>query len=172
MTGGTGTGTRAYITCPAAGKTGTTDNFSDAWFVGFTPRLSTAVWVGYPDAQRPMTSVARCRLGQRRFAADEIWGKFMGKAIGNKCHDFPEPKTPFQGKAFFGKYGSQGKKEGSKYEADDKDYTEGKKKKKSDGGGNDRAEPKKPATPEPEPAPAPEPEPAPPASPDGGANPG
>lgn len=172
VTGGTGTGSRAYFTCPAAGKTGTTDSFRDAWFVGFAPRLSTAVWVGYPDAQRPMTSVAGVGSVNGGSLPTTIWGKFMGKAIGNKCRDFPEPKTPFQGKAFSGKYGSQGKKEGSKYEADDKDYTEGKKKKKSDGGGNDRAEPKKPATPEPEPAPAPAPEPAPPASPDGGANPG
>ena len=43
---------RAQIGCPAAGKTGTTDDFTDAWFVGFTPRLSTAVWVGYADATR------------------------------------------------------------------------------------------------------------------------
>ena len=47
-----GTGRRPPIGCPAAGKTGTTDEFTDAWFVGFTPRLSTAVWVGYPDRAR------------------------------------------------------------------------------------------------------------------------
>ena len=44
-----GTGTAANIGCPAAGKTGTTDEFTDAWFVGFTPKLTTAVWVGYPN---------------------------------------------------------------------------------------------------------------------------
>jgi penicillin-binding protein 1A len=43
-----GTGTHALIGCPAAGKTGTTDGNTDAWFVGYTPRLTTAVWVGYP----------------------------------------------------------------------------------------------------------------------------
>ena len=48
-----GTGTHAAIGCPAGGKTGTTDKNIDAWFVGFTPRLSTAVWVGFPgDARR------------------------------------------------------------------------------------------------------------------------
>ena len=47
-----GTGTHAQIGCPAAGKTGTTDHITDAWFVGFTPRLSTAVWVGYPERRR------------------------------------------------------------------------------------------------------------------------
>ena len=45
-----GTGTAANYGCPAAGKTGTTDEAKDAWFVGYTPHLSTAVWVGYPDA--------------------------------------------------------------------------------------------------------------------------
>ena len=49
-----GTGTKAAIGCPAAGKTGTTDKFTDAWFVGFTPRLSTAVWVGYPNDRTQM----------------------------------------------------------------------------------------------------------------------
>ena len=46
-----GTGrTASGLGCPAAGKTGTTDNHNDAWFVGYTPHLSTAVWLGYPDA--------------------------------------------------------------------------------------------------------------------------
>src|SRR5262249_37881525 len=48
-----GTGTRAQIGCPAAGKTGTVDNFTDAWFVGFTPRLVTSVWVGHPKDPYP-----------------------------------------------------------------------------------------------------------------------
>jgi hypothetical protein len=50
-----GTGTRAAIPGrEVAGKTGTTDNYGDAWFVGYTPELVVAVWVGYPDALRPM----------------------------------------------------------------------------------------------------------------------
>ena len=55
-----GTGTAAQIGCPTAGKTGTTDSFNDAWFVGYTPHLSTAVWVGYPDAQ---VSMEATRIG-------------------------------------------------------------------------------------------------------------
>ena len=51
-----GTGKRAAMGEFAAGKTGTTENSGDAWFVGFTDRLTVAVWVGYPDATRPMTS--------------------------------------------------------------------------------------------------------------------
>jgi len=51
-----GTGTRAAVPGIAvAGKTGTTDNYGDAWFVGYTPELAVAVWVGYPDRLRPMT---------------------------------------------------------------------------------------------------------------------
>ena len=49
-----GTGKRAAIGQFAAGKTGTTENSGDAWFVGFTDRLTVAVWVGYPDTLKPM----------------------------------------------------------------------------------------------------------------------
>ena len=49
-----GTGHRAKIGRPAAGKTGTTQNYADALFVGYTPQISTAVWVGYPKGQIPM----------------------------------------------------------------------------------------------------------------------
>jgi membrane peptidoglycan carboxypeptidase len=49
-----GTGFRAAIDRPLAGKTGTTSSFADAWFTGFTPRLATSVWVGDPRAQVPM----------------------------------------------------------------------------------------------------------------------
>jgi penicillin-binding protein 1A len=50
-----GTGRRAGIAGRSvAGKTGTTDNYADAWFVGYTPELVVAVWVGYPDGLRPM----------------------------------------------------------------------------------------------------------------------
>ena len=50
-----GTGRRAAVPGRSvAGKTGTTDNYGDAWFVGYTPELAVAVWVGYPDRLRPM----------------------------------------------------------------------------------------------------------------------
>ena len=52
-----GTGTRAALTRPAAGKTGTTDEHADAWFVGYTPGLATAVWMGYTRGEVPMTNV-------------------------------------------------------------------------------------------------------------------
>jgi membrane peptidoglycan carboxypeptidase len=51
-----GTGRRAAVPgVEVAGKTGTNENYADAWFVGYTPELAVAVWVGYPDRLRPMT---------------------------------------------------------------------------------------------------------------------
>jgi penicillin-binding protein 1A len=52
-----GTGTKADIDRPAAGKTGTAQEYYDAWFCGYTPHLSTAVWMGHPEAQIPMVDV-------------------------------------------------------------------------------------------------------------------
>ena len=65
-----GTGKRAALADrPAAGKTGTTDNYGDAWFVGYTPQLAVAVWVGYPDKLQADADRVRRRAGRRRHAA-------------------------------------------------------------------------------------------------------
>jgi len=96
-----GTGTRAQIGCPAAGKTGTVDNFTDAWFVGFTPRLVTSVWVGHPKDPYPLGPNA-----QGGAIAAPIWGAYMKSAKGKFCGDFPKPKVPFTPQPFFGKYAS------------------------------------------------------------------
>ena len=71
-----GTGTAAQYGCPAAGKTGTTDNFTDAWFVGYTPHLSTAVWVGYPDEQVSMEATRIGSVAGGTWPA-RIWHDFM-----------------------------------------------------------------------------------------------
>lgn len=71
-----GTGTAASIGRPAAGKTGTTNDYADAWFVGYTPQLVTAVWVGYPEGRRPMTNVHGLRVSGGTFPA-LIWRNFM-----------------------------------------------------------------------------------------------
>ena len=94
-----GTGTRAQIGCPAAGKTGTVDNFTDAWFVGYTPRLVTSVWVGHPKDPYPLGPNA-----QGGAIAAPIWGAYMKSAKGKFCGDFPKPKVPFTPRPFFGKY--------------------------------------------------------------------
>src|SRR3954454_9701814 len=85
-----GTGTSAQMGCPAAGKTGTTDTFKDAWFAGYTPRLSTVVWVGYPHKARPMTNVHGIKVAGATFPA-EIWRDYMKVAKGSFCGKFPKP---------------------------------------------------------------------------------
>ena len=67
-----GTGTAAQIGCPAAGKTGTTDNFNDAWFVGYTPKLASSVWVGYPNALRRDAQRARHQRGRRHLPGRDL----------------------------------------------------------------------------------------------------
>ena len=62
-----GTATRAQIPGAfVAGKTGTTENYGDAWFVGWTDEITVAVWVGYPDELRPMETEFNGRAGRRR----------------------------------------------------------------------------------------------------------
>jgi penicillin-binding protein 1A len=70
---GTGTGVRQYFQYPAAGKTGTTQKFSDAWFVGFTPDLVAGAWVGFDDHRVKFTNW----YGQGARAALPIWAMFM-----------------------------------------------------------------------------------------------
>lgn len=86
-----GTGTAAQIGRPAAGKTGTTQQYRDAWFVGYTPDLVTAVWVGYPDSQKEMTSVHGRNVTGGSFPA-QIWARFMKQALkGSEPKDFKRP---------------------------------------------------------------------------------
>lgn len=81
-----GTGTSARIGRPAAGKTGTTDEFIDAWFVGFTPELACAVYIGNDD-RKPLGN----RLTGGVLAAP-VWRDFMVKALQDKpVNDFPRP---------------------------------------------------------------------------------
>jgi penicillin-binding protein 1A len=103
-----GTGTHANIGCPAGGKTGTTDLNTDAWFVGFTPRLATAVWVGYPNDRTQMNGLYfGANVDGGTFPAD-IWGAYMREAKGSYCGAFPLPKEPFVSQPFFGDYSSSG----------------------------------------------------------------
>jgi penicillin-binding protein 1A len=91
-----GTGTAANYGCPAAGKTGTTTNFTDAYFDGFTPKLATAVWVGYPKATTSMPG------GFGGTLAAPIWHDYMQQASAGYCGDWTSPSTPWQGTPFFG----------------------------------------------------------------------
>jgi penicillin-binding protein 1A len=103
-----GTGTAAGYGCPAAGKTGTTSNYTDAWFVGYTPQLSTAVWVGYPHSTQSMTDVNGLGPGFGGTLAAPIWRDYMSRASNGFCGDFMPPAVPFQGTAFSGQYTGTG----------------------------------------------------------------
>ena len=84
-----GTGSRARqegFALPAAGKTGTTNDYNDAWFVGFTPHLVTGVWVGF---DQPQTIASGGYAGE---LAVPIWGAFMKRATrGDKPDWFERP---------------------------------------------------------------------------------
>jgi penicillin-binding protein 1A len=94
-----GTGKRAALPYPweVAGKTGTTENNGDAWFVGYTPQLVVAVWVGYPNTLRPMlTEYHGDPVAGGTFPA-EIWRTFAESAINYRKaqpQSFPSPNTP------------------------------------------------------------------------------
>jgi penicillin-binding protein 1A len=76
---------------PSAGKTGTTDEKADAWFIGYTPQLTTAVWMGDPLARTPMTNVGGISVYGATYPAD-IWKAFMETALENKpVIEFIEP---------------------------------------------------------------------------------
>ena len=88
-----------YYTGRSAGKTGTTDNYYDAWFCGFNPRLATAVWMGYPQASIAMNGV---------FGATycvPIWGTFYNSVFGSTyIPDFATPAIMPLWKPWEGKY--------------------------------------------------------------------
>ncbi len=73
---------------PSAGKTGTTDDFVDAWYVGYTPGLSTAVWVGYPEGHKPMLDVRGESVVNGETLPMDIWSTYMA-AAGDPVLDFP-----------------------------------------------------------------------------------
>ena len=95
-----GTGRRYPLNVPAAGKTGTQVNNTNAWFVGFTPQLTTAVWVGDPDAYTPMVNVPE--FDQERVQGGlyptQIWQAYMNNAHaflpGNDWEAPPAARAP------------------------------------------------------------------------------
>jgi penicillin-binding protein 1A len=108
MTQGTGTGANIFLNRPAAGKTGTTDEHTDAWFCGYTARLSTTVWVGYPQAQIPMENVHGIQVAGGTFPAT-IWNLFTRSSIGNlEPVDFPQPSSEPQWRSFDSGYANGG----------------------------------------------------------------
>jgi penicillin-binding protein 1A len=95
-----GTGKAAALSGgrPAAGKTGTTENYGDAWFVGYTPQLVTAVWVGYPNRLRPMTYEFHGKPVAGGTFPALIWKSFMERALpylNDPPESFPSVSLPY-----------------------------------------------------------------------------
>ena len=94
---GFGTGTGANINRPngTAGKTGTAENYSDAWFVGYTPQLSTSVWMGYSDSQRPLVNIKGTPRVYGGTIPAKAWHDYMAAALdGVPEVDFAPPAKP------------------------------------------------------------------------------
>lgn len=85
----------------AAGKTGTTENGADAWFAGYTPQLSTAVWLGRTDNNKSLNGLGgRGSIFGATFSAP-IWQHFMNDALKTYPNtDFPAPTSVIPSKAF------------------------------------------------------------------------
>ena len=82
---GTGNRVRTYFHLPAAGKTGTTNDYADAWFVGYTPQIVAGLWVGFDNKTVRFTNAD----GQGGRAAAPIWGRFMKYVYADKTINLP-----------------------------------------------------------------------------------
>ncbi|NIA24108.1 MAG: PASTA domain-containing protein [Gammaproteobacteria bacterium] len=101
---GSGTAPAANIGRPQGGKTGTHQNYTDAWFVGFVPQYATAVWVGYPDFQYPMRDITiKNQFYSRVYGGTipaPIWAEYMTDILENvPVENFP-PDPPGVNKYF------------------------------------------------------------------------
>jgi penicillin-binding protein 1A len=155
ITQGTGAGYTS-IACTAAGKTGTSEEESDAWFVGYTPAFSTAVWVGHPQSRE--------YTGYGGTTAGPIWRTFMESAhSGSECPEFEVPESLPELSGLSSDHTSSSSEASSGYdeykgteETEDEDKKDGEEK-----GGDEGEEPSPAPTPAPAPAPTPAPAPAP-----------
>ena len=97
-----GSGVRARLpTGPAWGKTGTTEDYGDAWFVGYNRKLTTAVWMGYPGGQSEgLFNVHGWSRVSGGTLPAEIWRRFMSRAAPDRS-EFPKPPS-LGGKSFAG----------------------------------------------------------------------
>ncbi len=167
ITSGTGAGYTATA-CTSAGKTGTSEEESDAWFVGYTPRFSTAVWVGHPTTRE--------YTGYGGTTAGPIWQSYMESAQEGECEEFEVPEGMPELSGLDSEHTSSSSYDGyydeeeESYESEEED--EGKKDEKDEGGGEGNEEAA--SAPESSPAPSPAPAPAPSAPPavGGGISPG
>jgi penicillin-binding protein 1A len=174
ITSGTGAG-YTYMGCASeAGKTGTSEGLSDAWFVGYTPMYSTAVWTGHP--------LSRDYTGFGGPTSGPIWRSYMEAAQGGNCPDFEVPSSMPDLTSYHGEHTSSSSSScsSSSYCSSSSSSYSPSTSGSGDSGGGDSRNPdayapgvgQKPApSPKPNPAPTPSPPPAAP-PPSGGVNPG
>jgi penicillin-binding protein 1A len=162
ITQGTGAG-YTYMGCSSeAGKTGTSEGLSDAWFVGFTPKFSTAVWVGHPTSRE--------YTGFGGPTAGPIWQSYMSSAQEGDCPEFEQATEPeLEGL-------DSGHTSGSGYESgyeEEESYESGEEEESEEKPGKEKPEGEEAAEEEaPAAEPTPEPEPATPPPAGGGISPG
>jgi penicillin-binding protein 1A len=100
-----GTGVGAHVPGRAdAGKTGTTDDYADAWFCGYTPSLEATVWMGYPRGEIPMLDVRGAAVSGPTLPA-AAWRLFMARALASSPDvAFPTPASPARFTPWAGRY--------------------------------------------------------------------
>jgi penicillin-binding protein 1A len=163
ITSGTGAGYTSIGCAAEAGKTGTSEEESDAWFVGYTPMFSTAVWVGHPQSRE--------YTGYGGPTAGPIWQSYMSAAQEGECPEFEVPDSLPELSGLDSEHTSSSdysyeyeEEEPYEYEAEEDSEDEGDDEKKEAGGEE--------KTPEAAPTPAPTPPPAPSGGSGGGISPG
>jgi len=153
ITQGTGAGYTSIGCAGEAGKTGTSEELSDAWFAGYTPLYATAVWVGHPQSREA--------TGYGGPTAGPIWRSFMEAATAGNCAEFPVPANLPDLSGLHGGHTSSASAAKEESESDSKDKKQHK---------PDKSGPEADQNPSPEPAPesSPPPAPSPPPSLGGG----
>jgi penicillin-binding protein 1A len=159
ITSGTGAGYTSIGCTSEAGKTGTSEEESDAWFVGYTPMFSTAVWVGHPQSRE--------YTGFGGPTAGPIWQNFMSAAQGGECPEFEVPASLPELEGLDSEHTSSSSSSSGYYEAPEEAEVEPETEEDSKGGENGAG-----GEPDPEPAPAPTPTPTTPPAVGGGISPG
>jgi penicillin-binding protein 1A len=161
ITQGTGAG-YTYMGCPSeAGKTGTSEGESDAWFVGYTPMFSTAVWVGHPQSRET--------TGFGGPTAGPVWRAYMESAQGGECPEFEVPESLPELSTLNSEHTSASGSSSGEYEEEE---TSGSEEPSSGKGGKGESKAGSEPAPEPAPSPAPAPPSGPPPSVGGGISPG
>jgi penicillin-binding protein 1A len=163
ITQGTGAG-YTYMGCASeAGKTGTSEGESDAWFVGYTPMYSTAVWVGHPQSREA--------TGFGGPTAGPIWRSFMESAQEGECPEFETPSSLPELSGLHSEHTSSSSLVAPSGEEEETEEPSKGKKHGKDGEESEEREGEEESpepAPEPKPAPSPAPSPSPPPAVGGG----